>query len=69
MEKETGKSTEETGLDSLPPDPVIEAYKKDLDRSLFRENLKLTVQQRIEKLEAFMRFIEDVHGSAGKSPR
>ena len=34
--------------DYLPPadfyDPVIEAYKKDIDRTLLRENLKLTVE-------------------------
>jgi hypothetical protein len=28
-------------------DPVIEAYKKDVDRTLLRENLKLSVEQRI----------------------
>ena len=27
---------------TLPPDPVIEAYKKDVDRTLIRENLKLS---------------------------
>lgn len=27
----------------LDPDPVIEEYKKHLDLSLIRENLKLTV--------------------------
>lgn len=31
-------------------DPVIEAYKKDVDRTLIRENLRLTVEQRIEDL-------------------
>jgi hypothetical protein len=31
-------------------DPVIEAYKKDVDRTLLRENLKLTPAQRAEKL-------------------
>ena len=30
----------------LEPDPVIEAYNKDIDRTLIRENLKLTVEQR-----------------------
>jgi hypothetical protein len=29
-------------------DPVIEAYKKDVDRTLIRENLKLTPSQRLE---------------------
>ena len=32
-------------------DPVIEAYKKDVDRTLLRENLKLTVEERIRKAE------------------
>lgn len=37
-------------------DPVIEFYKKDVDRTLLRDNLKLTVQQRFEKFMAFMEF-------------
>jgi hypothetical protein len=32
-------------------DPVVEAYKKDIDRTLLRENLKLTVEQRLQKAE------------------
>lgn len=32
---------------SLDADPVIEAYKKDIDRTLIRENLKLTPEQRL----------------------
>ena len=36
---------------SLEPTPVIEAYKKDVDRTLLRENLKLTPAQRVEKLQ------------------
>ena len=44
----------------LVPDPVIEAYKKDVDRTLIRENLKLTPQQRIENLTALQRFAEEL---------
>jgi hypothetical protein len=33
----------------LPVDPVIEAYKRDVDRTLLRENLKLTVEQRLRQ--------------------
>jgi len=40
----------------LPRDPVIEAYKKDIDRTLIRENLKLTREERILKLQAFVTF-------------
>jgi len=39
----------ETG-EVLSPDPVIEAYKKDIDRTLIRENLKLTPEQRLNNL-------------------
>lgn len=39
-------------------DPVIEAYKKDVDRTLLRENLKLTVEQRIRKAQSFHESIE-----------
>jgi len=31
------------------PDLVIEAYKAGVDRTLLRENLKLTPQQRFDK--------------------
>ena len=42
------------------PDPVIEAYKKDVDRTLIIENLKLTVDQRLRKLVAAQRFAAEV---------
>lgn len=42
--------------DILPPDPVIEAYKKDVDRTLIRENLKLTFEQRLANLERLQEF-------------
>jgi hypothetical protein len=32
-------------------DPVIEAYKKDVDRTLLRENLKLTPEERLRKAD------------------
>jgi hypothetical protein len=44
----------------LEPDPVIEAYKKDVDRTLLRENLKLTVEQRFERLFELQRFAEEL---------
>lgn len=41
------------------PDPVIEFYKKDVDRTLLRENLKLTPDQRMRRFVEFMRFLEE----------
>jgi hypothetical protein len=35
---------------SLEPDPVIEALKHDVDRTLLRESLALTPEQRLLKL-------------------
>ncbi len=40
----------------IEPDPVIEAYKKDVDRTLIRENLRLSVEQRFEKLMRLQQF-------------
>jgi hypothetical protein len=42
--------------DTFPPDPVIELYKRDVDRTLLRENLKLTVEQRFRQLQELQRF-------------
>jgi hypothetical protein len=33
-----------------PPDPVIEAYKKDIDRTLLRQNLRRSIDERILNL-------------------
>ena len=37
-------------------DPVIAAYQRDLDRSLIRRNLGLTVDQRIRELASLQQF-------------
>jgi hypothetical protein len=54
--------------DNLPPadlyDPVIEAYKKDVDRTLLRENLKLTVEQRLRKFASFLEYAQKLRGAA-----
>ncbi len=52
----------------LEPDPVIEAYKKDVDRNLIRENLKLTVEERFLKLMELQRLAEELR-KAGKNTR
>ena len=45
---------------SFERDPVVEAYKKDIDRTLIRENLKLTPSQRVQKLIELQRFAEEL---------
>ncbi len=53
-----------TREDDLAPadyiDPVIEVYKKEVDRTLLRENLKLTVEERVRKAEQFHNAIEEL---------
>jgi hypothetical protein len=49
-------------------DPVIEAYKKDVDRTILRENLKLTPAQRVKKAESMHRSIEKLRGAARRAP-
>jgi hypothetical protein len=41
---------------TLPLDPVIERYKRDVDRTLLRENLKLSVEQRFRQLHQLQQF-------------
>jgi hypothetical protein len=50
----------------LEPDPVIEHYKKDVDRALIRENLKLTMEERIAKLQSFVAMAEELRASMKK---
>jgi hypothetical protein len=64
-------SAAETNRDVLAPpdyvDPVVEAYKKDVDRTLLRENLKLTVDERFRKFESFARFARELQESGRRS--
>lgn len=48
-------------------DPVIEAYIKDVDLTLLRENLKLTHAQRMEKFVKFMKFTERLQSAGNKA--
>ena len=49
-------------------DPVIEVYKKDIDRTLLRENLKLSVEERLRQLMELQRFAEELQ-RAGRAAR
>jgi DNA repair ATPase RecN len=49
-------------------DPVIEVYKQHVDRTLLRENLRLTVEERFRKLMDLQRFAEELQ-RAGREAR
>ena len=67
------KDTADNERTTTDSDPVIEAYKKHIDRTLLRENLKLTVDQRFKQLMELQRFAEELQkagqrGSAEQFP-
>ncbi|MGH7582312.1 MAG: helix-turn-helix domain-containing protein [Gemmatimonadales bacterium] len=50
-------------------DPVIAAYKRDVDRTLLRENLRKTVDRRLRDMEAFRKDAEQLRGAVQRSRR
>ena len=50
------------------PDPVIEAYKKNVDRTSIRENLRKSHEERVLALEAMLEVVYEVR-RAGKALR
>lgn len=50
----------------IEPDPVIEAYKKDVDRTLLRERLKRSPTERLADLGAMLRFANELR-AAGRT--
>ena len=49
-------------------DPLVEVYKRDVDRTLLRENLKLTFEQRAQKHARALQMVEELR-RAGKAMR
>jgi hypothetical protein len=49
-------------LGDPPPesDPVIAAYKRDVDRTLIRENLKRSIEERLEALVELQQFAAEL---------
>lgn len=47
-------------------DPVIEAYKKHVDRTLIRRNLMLTVEERVIQLAKLQEFAEELRRSTAR---
>lgn len=58
---------ETSGQTDTELDPVIEAYKKDIDVTLIRENLRLTVDQRFDQLMKLQQFAADLRRAGRKA--
>jgi len=71
LDKQAPETTAIIAQHELAPaeyfDPVIEAYKKDVDRTLLRENLKLTVEERFVKFEQFWKYAQELREVGRKS--
>ena len=50
-------------------DDIIEIYKKDVDRTLLREQLRKTPDQRVRELVELERFAEELRRSAKRATR
>lgn len=51
----------------LEPDPVIEAYKAHVDRTLLRENLKRTPEERWRRFTQALQLAEEVRRAGAKA--
>jgi hypothetical protein len=49
------------------PDPVVEVYKRDIDRTLLIESLKLTADERIRSLIALHEFTGELRDAMRRS--
>jgi hypothetical protein len=48
-------------------DPVIDAHKADVDRTLLREALRMTPHQRLENLQRLCEFAEELRRAGEKA--
>ena len=63
MRKKPAKEATPSSDEALPVDPVVEAYKKDIDRTLLRRSLKLTPEQRLDELMELQCFAEELRNA------
>jgi hypothetical protein len=49
--------------DAETADPIVELYKRGVDRTLIQENLKRSPEERLRALQELQRFAEDVRNA------
>ena len=50
-------------------DPVIEAYKNGIDRTLIRQNLRLSVDERFDQLMSLQQLAEELRAAGKRASR
>jgi hypothetical protein len=58
----------EWSLPPITPDPVIDAYKPGIDRTLLRENLRRSVEERVRNFLGLQRAAAELR-RAGRAAR
>lgn len=61
------KDSNENLVSAHYKDPLIEAFKKDVDVTLIRENLRLTVDQRFQQLMKMQQVAEELRRAGRKA--
>jgi len=51
----------------LAPDPVVELYKRDVDRTLLRQNLRRSIDERILNLMELQSVAEELRRAGQRS--
>jgi len=54
-------------MSEIIPDPIIEYYKRDVDITLLRENLKLSHEQRLLKLMEMQKLAKELRQAGDKA--
>jgi hypothetical protein len=49
------------------PDPLVDAYKRDVDRTLLRENLRKSIDDRLRSLTEMQEFGRELERSVRRS--
>jgi hypothetical protein len=52
--------------DRRPPDPVVEAYKKHVDLTLIRAQLRRTPDERVARMIGALRLAEELRAAGTK---
>jgi hypothetical protein len=53
--------------DPPAPDPVVELYKRDVDRTLLRQNLRRSIDERILNLMELQKVAEELRRAGQRS--
>ena len=56
-------------IDQEKPDRLIEAYERDIDRTLVRQALRMSFEERLLALERWINAVEEIRGAARRSGR